>query len=69
MKLAEFAQHDPVKGGVACWMCGIPERAEAEEGYRSGVKGSTIARWLRSIYGEVATPHKVAKHLRDHVKS
>lgn len=67
MSLAEFAAKDTTKTGTQCWLCGIPERAEAEEGYRSGVKKATITRWLKTLYPDEATDNKVGKHFQNHL--
>lgn len=65
--LSEFAAKDSARPGPSCWLCGIPEREEAEAGYRSGVPRATIVRWLKSIHGDVVSNARVTHHMANHV--
>lgn len=60
--LVEFAASE--KKQSACWMCGIPERVEAETAVAAGlVTKAAVIRWLKTRYGDQATENKVSRHL------
>lgn len=67
--LLEYAKNGGgLKNGPACWLCGIPERAEVEEAAAKGVPVAVIVRWLKERKGHVeATRSRVKNHLGEHV--
>lgn len=69
LSLQAFATAHQTRKGPACWLCGIPERAEVEAGRANGLTLRVITRWLSEDreYGDVATLSRVTTHLREHV--
>lgn len=67
--LLEFDAAEKAAKVKQCWMCAIPERAEAEAAVTAGLVGkSAVLRWLKDRYGDQATSNKVDAHFRDHVR-
>ena len=56
------------KPGTPCWLCGIPERQEIDEAFRSEdppTSETLIRRWLideRGYAPELVTPNKIHHH-------
>lgn len=60
LSLSAYAVQNPAKrGGLACWACSIPERAEIDEARRGGVSINTIRSWLITEKGY--PEHEVTK--------
>lgn len=62
LTLAEYAEQHPAK---RCWMCSLPERADVEAGYASGIGIPTIRAYLTEHCGypaHVVTDSRVRKH-------
>jgi hypothetical protein len=68
MSLEAFAKAHPTrKGGVRCWLCGIPEVTAVNKGRASGVTFPTLRDWLVKECGyppEVATVDKIRGHFQ-----
>lgn len=70
VSLVAFAEAEGARAGVACFLCGIPEREEVERAILSGqVSKAAAARWLRNACGyEKASNSRVGNHMDKHVK-
>lgn len=65
--LAEFAKSQK-PAGIACWLCGIPEREEVEQAILTGAATQAAAwRWLRDACGYTeASANRISNHMTNH---
>lgn len=64
--LAEYAASRPDPRSTPCFICGIPQAPEVNEGYRGGTKQTVIFEWLANDcgYGDKVSINKLNRHFR-----
>jgi hypothetical protein len=62
--LAALVAQDNTTHGPRCWLCSIPERAEAEQLHAAGTTLAKLERALRKLHPGEATSAKVTAHFR-----
>jgi hypothetical protein len=62
--LADLVAQDATKHGPPCWLCTIPERAEAERLYAASTPLARLERALTKLYPGVCSSAKVSHHFR-----
>jgi hypothetical protein len=62
--LAALVAQDTTTHGPRCWLCSIPERAEAEQLRAAGTTLAKLERALQKLHPGECTLAKVSAHFR-----